>query len=279
MATPFVGRRRELDTLSQASVEAAAGRRRLLVVRGDAGVGKTFLAERAVEDAESSGFRTVWGRCWPHGGAPPLWPWQPMLSELLGKRGETLLADDPGDERVDPERFARFSAVVDRLREAAVEQPLMLVIDDVHAADAGTLLLVRFVARTLDRARLLMVLLRRDVVPDDTAIAEMIDSVEREATVLPLAPFDLRETIALLSASTSDLDPSTVVTLTRVTGGNALLLTRGDRGRRYGLDGCDRRLGDLRRGGDDAAVGSAARGHRRRHRQRRDRRRDRRGVR
>lgn len=226
MATPFVGRRRELDTLSQASVEAAAGRRRLLVVRGDAGVGKTFLAERAVDEAESNGFRTVWGRCWPHGGAPPLWPWQPMLTELLGKRGETLLADDAGDERVDPERFARFSAVADRLREAAAEQPLMLVIDDVHAADAGTLLLVRFVARTLDRARLLMVLLRRDVVADDQAIAELVDSVEREATVLPLAPFDLRETIALLSATTSDLDPSIVATLTRVTGGNALLLTR-----------------------------------------------------
>src|SRR4051812_15746799 len=227
MAIPFVGRRRELDTLSQASVEAAAGRRRLLVVRGDPGVGKTFLAERAAEEAEANGFRAVWGRCWPHGGAPPLWPWQPMLSELLGKRGETLLADDPGDERVDPERFARFSAVADRLRDAAAEQPLMLVIDDVHAADAGTLLLVRFVARTLDRARLLMLLLRRDVVPDDPAIAEIVDWVERGAVVLPLVPFALRETIALLSApSTSDPAPATVITLTRVTGGNPLLLTR-----------------------------------------------------
>ena len=64
-----------------------------------------------------------------------------------------MLADDPGDERVDPERFARFSAVADRLREAAVEQPLMLVIDDVHAADAGTLLLVRFVAAHARPAR------------------------------------------------------------------------------------------------------------------------------
>lgn len=226
MATPFVGRRRELDTLSQASVEAAAGRRRLLVVRGDPGVGKTFLAERAVADAEASGFRAVWGRCWPHGGAPPLWPWQPMLAELLGKRGETLLADDPGDERVDPERFARFSAVADRLREAAADQPIMLVVDDVHAADAGTLLLARFIARTLDRARVLILLLRRDVVPDDPAIAEIVESVEHDATVLPLAPFDLRETIELLSASTSEPDPSTVITLTRVTGGNPLLLTR-----------------------------------------------------
>ncbi len=226
MAAPFVGRRRELDTLSQASVEAAAGRRRLLVVRGDPGVGKTFLADRAVAEAEANGFRAVWGRCWPHGGAPPLWPWQPMLSELLGKRGETLLADDPGDERVDPERFARFAAVAERLREAAAEQPLMLVIDDVHAADAGTLLLVRFIARTLDRTRLLILLLRRDVIPDDPAIAEVVDSVERDATVLPLVPFDLRETIALLSASTAEPDPSTVITLTRVTGGNPLLLTR-----------------------------------------------------
>src|SRR4029453_18599256 len=176
MATPFVGRRRELDTLSQASVEAAAGRRRLLVVRGDAGVGKTFLAERAVAEAEAAGFQAVWGRCWPHGGAPPLWPWQPMLSELLGKRGDMLLADDSGDERVDPEGFARFAAAAERIREAAGERPVMLVIDDVHAADAGTLLLVRFVARTLDRARLLMLLLRRDVVFDDPAIAEVVDS-------------------------------------------------------------------------------------------------------
>jgi hypothetical protein len=228
MGTPFVGRRRELDSLAEAGVEAASGRPRLIAIWGDPGVGKTFLAERAAEQAEAAGFRVVWGRCWPHGGAPPLWPWQPMLAELLGSRGELLLADDPGDERVDPERFARFAAVADRLRAAAREQPLMLVIDDVHAADAGALLLVRFVVRTLDRSALLILLIRRsgeDAL--DPALVDLVDSVERDATVMPLAPFDLRETIALLSTATRhDLDPATLITLTRVTGGNPLLLAR-----------------------------------------------------
>jgi hypothetical protein len=120
------------------------------------------------------------------GGAPALWPWLPVLAELCGPAAAELLAHDaaasaasagrPADDpatvdvcrfsstagptatgtaprAVDPDRFARFAAVTDRLAEACARAPACLVIDDVHAADAGTLLLVRFMARSLPRLR------------------------------------------------------------------------------------------------------------------------------
>lgn len=249
----FVGRDHELGVVADAVAAAARHQRQLLIVSGEAGIGKSRFCEQAGDGAAAVGHRVVWGRCWPDGGAPCLWPWQAILSDLVGRESTRLLADESdcdtsGCDAIEPERFNRFLAVADRLTEACLETPTMIVIDDVHHADAGSLLLTRFLVRALDRVPLVIVLTRRPPAPSAaTAASRMLAELERDATTLTLHPFDLYETAAYLATrGYRDVDPAIVHTLLRVTGGSPLFLSRavalGPPG--AGTAGFDRAIGD-----------------------------------
>ncbi len=227
----FVGRDAELALIAEACAQARAGRGRLLVVRGEAGIGKTMLCERAAEHASAAGFAVGWGRCWSDGGAPPLWPWPVVLDELAGTDASRLLAEDAGRPGLDPDRFARFTAVADLLEDRAAKTPLMVVIDDAHVADNAALLLARFLARSLDRSPVVLVLTRRPPAAGGSramvAGGQLLDELEREATVLPLKWFDQRDTAAFLAAHGIAVeDYGLVPALARLTEGNPLLLSR-----------------------------------------------------
>jgi DNA-binding winged helix-turn-helix (wHTH) protein len=71
----FVGRDREMSELRAAVDEAIAGAGRLFLVSGEAGIGKTRLAEQLADYAGSRGVEVLWSRCWEGGGAPAYWPW------------------------------------------------------------------------------------------------------------------------------------------------------------------------------------------------------------
>src|SRR6266545_5693961 len=108
----FVGRARELRLFDEALAAARGGEGRLVVVAGEAGIGKTRLCREVARRAEKAGAVVAWGTCWPDTGAPPLWPWQAILAELGDEGAEpgdgaagSLLADDSGGPVVDPERF------------------------------------------------------------------------------------------------------------------------------------------------------------------------------
>lgn len=195
-----------------------ADRGRLVAVSGPPGVGKTRLCEEASERARAAGIRVLWGRCWSDGGAPALWPWQPMLAELCGPAAAELLSADPktvDTASIDPERFARFQAVSNHLACAAEQTPTMLVIDDLHAADPGALLLTRFVAK----ARLPLVL----VVTHRYPITDFGD----EALPIVLRPFDHGETHDYLATHGIErLDAPLADTIHRLTDGSPLFLRR-----------------------------------------------------
>ncbi len=228
----FVGREHELNVIAAACAAAATGRRQIIVVSGEPGIGKSSLCDEATIRAERVGFTVVWGRCWPDGGAPPLWPWHGVLRQLLGEDAVRLLVDEPGSDDVEPERFGRFAALADRLIDACAEHPTMVVIDDIHAADPGTLLLARFFARSLDRVPFVLVAARRPT-PEggngnvEPAVARLLAEIERDATTLVLRRFDVAETAAFLAAcGCDDLDRTLVLTLVRVSGGLPLHLAR-----------------------------------------------------
>ena len=73
VTTPFVGREGELAALT-ADLDAAAGRGGVVLVGGEAGIGKTRLAEELAVQATARGALVLWGRCWEGEGAPVFWP-------------------------------------------------------------------------------------------------------------------------------------------------------------------------------------------------------------
>lgn len=222
----FIGREVELRQWLSTMRSVRLGRGRLMSVAGVAGVGKTRLCEEGADRAREAGFTVVWGRCWTDSGAPALWPWQSMLAKLGDADTASLLTNDAGHDRVDQQRFSRFREVADRLAEACAAAPTLLIIDDLHAADPGAVLLARFIARDLHRLSLLMVITHRPgEVREDSA--PLVADLERDAEPIALRPFDLLETRDFLAAHGMDhADPVLTEALHRVTDGNPLVLRR-----------------------------------------------------
>lgn len=212
----FVGRARELAVLETARSVVRTGGSCVVVVTGEPGIGKTRLCREAATRADRAGFTVAWGTCWPDGGAPPLWPWQAVLSSL-GADPEIELPAGPQGTAVGPERFARFSAVADLVTAACARSPVLLMIDDAHAADPGAMLLARFVARALVRQPLLLLLTSR--------IADRPVWTDNDATVVRLGPFDVAETAEFLRSRGGPApDPAETRALHRLTGGHPLHL-------------------------------------------------------
>jgi DNA-binding SARP family transcriptional activator len=201
----FVGRERELSELIGGLDAAFAGGGRLFLVSGEPGIGKSRLADELSAHARTRGAGVLVGRCWEAGGAPAYWPWTQALRPYvrgtdaatlrvqLGS-GATELAqivpelrqrfpDLPPPSPVEPEgaRFRLFDATAGFLRHACERRPLVLVLDDVHAADAPSLLLLRFLARDLGATRLLLLVAYRHVDPlPGQPLTEMLAEVGRE---------------------------------------------------------------------------------------------------
>src|SRR3954447_15057859 len=183
----FVGREREVDKLRAGLEDALGGHGKLLMVVGEPGIGKTRTAEELVTYARLRGARVLIGRSYEAEGAPAYWPWLQMarsfvedgdadhLHELLGAGAADIARVMPELREVFPDlepqhslepeqaRFRFFDAVTTFLRNVAAEQPLVILLDDLHWADAPSLRLLQFLARELSDASILVVGTYRDV--------------------------------------------------------------------------------------------------------------------
>ncbi len=227
----FVGRERELAELVGGLDSAVAGRGRLFLLVGEPGIGKSRLAEELVTQASERGARVLVGRCWEAGGAPAYWPWVQSLrayvrtaepdvlraqlgsgvtdvAQLLPEL-RTVFADLPPAPPAESEgaRFRVFDSVTAFLRSVATAQPLVLVLDDLHAADEPSLLLLQYVAREIAQSRVMIVGACRDVDPTlsdplRTTLAELArEPVERTLTLAGLPEADVARFIALEAAA------------------------------------------------------------------------------
>ena len=118
-------------------------------VAGDPGIGKTRLLAELAARMTGAGWRVVWGRSWQDEGAPPYWLWTQVARDLRQRGRGIDLARVVLDEPDDPERFELFDATAALLRQAADKGPLLILLDDLHAADVPSLLLTRFVVEQL----------------------------------------------------------------------------------------------------------------------------------
>ncbi|HYU16397.1 MAG TPA: BREX system ATP-binding domain-containing protein [Candidatus Acidoferrum sp.] len=233
----LVGRKHELGNLERLLENAALGGGGLRVLAGEAGIGKTRLADEVSARALGRDFAVSWGRSSETGGAPAYDPWIQLLAPLVEARADAparvsalitgATGPDPGEAaRTDPgrERLDLFESVASFLRQRAQVIPLLLVFDDLHMADRDSLELLAFVARRLRSTRLAVVATLRDAEARAPAIADVVARVVREGERIVLRPLSMSEVEEVAHRELVAADADLCRELYVVTEGNPLFL-------------------------------------------------------
>jgi ATP/maltotriose-dependent transcriptional regulator MalT len=202
----FVGRGTELSSLIAGLDSAAAGEPVVVLVGGEAGVGKTRLVEEAASRARAEGARVLTGSCVEVGGEGlPLSPVVDVLRTLLRQMPDDELDEVLGPARIELARLlpeldphtpasaapagaegnARvLELVFGVIQRLAGDRPLMLVIEDLHWADRSTLDLVALLVRALRDARVLLVIsFRSDELQRGHPLRSLVTGWERVRSV------------------------------------------------------------------------------------------------
>lgn len=180
-----MGRTVELGALSAAIEAAQEGVGSAVLVAGEAGIGKTRLVREAANCAATAGAQVLWASGWEPGGAPGHWHWVQVLRSLASDQDRQSLVQElgpdaaevsrlvpdlrpgvalapPGAPEGDNARFRMYDAVASYLRRASARRPLVIVLDDLHTADLGTITLLRFVATEVARSRMAVISTARE---------------------------------------------------------------------------------------------------------------------
>src|SRR4051812_5653763 len=250
-AFPFVGREAELRTLRALLPRAEGEGRRVVLLGGEAGSGKSRLVRELATHAAADGALVLYGAC----DAVVRSPYGPFVEALdhlartvapdelrdaLGPTGgelARLLPDlparvgglpDPVAADPDTERHRLHTAVADLLTGISRGRPVLLVLEDGHWADTPTLLLMRFLTRAAGRARLLLLATFRDAEVDvPPTLVEALADLRRSDDVVrlrlaALSPDEITEFVR--QAGGGEGPPELAQTIGELTDGNAFLV-------------------------------------------------------
>jgi DNA-binding SARP family transcriptional activator/tetratricopeptide (TPR) repeat protein len=275
---PLYGRAAELRTLMAAWTAARAGHGRVVLITGEAGIGKTRLVAELARRAENAGARTAIGAGVDVGGAAPLATWQELVPQLargvpappedadwpaeLGRLAPDIATQLGRDQPPPPvsspelERLRVFDAVLRLVEWAAAGRPVLLVAEDVHRADPASMQLCAHIGRRLATRPVLFVLTRRDKPDRPDADALLADLAGRgvEVAELELGPLAAVE-LAAVARSVADLTDHAVDQVIRAADGNPLLAVESARALAAGRDAPPLNL----RAAVRAAIGALAR--------------------
>jgi predicted ATPase len=249
----FVGRAREIEALSKSLARARAGTGRVVLLVGEPGIGKTCLSDEFTRRARDGGAEVLAGRCYEGPGAPAFWPWTQVVRAYVQSRDAATLAHELGRGAADvaavvpevheqlpglapplqvgPEqaRFRFFEAVTRALVTAAARRPLVVVLEDLHGADASSLMLLQFVAREIRAAQLMVVATLREtaLTPTHPLAATLGELVREQVSVrLELRGLAIDEVAALMRCMAGVEPPPAVAAAVHArTDGNPLYVT------------------------------------------------------
>jgi predicted ATPase len=239
------GRSVELKLVDETVHSTLAGRNRLrmLLVLGEAGMGKTALADHAIASARSANVLVGVGRGWKDEGTPELWPWMQVLRQLRDQVGTGIEAPElvslVSDGQTAPSssdpatRFRLFTAVVDTLASCASRQPMLIVLEDLHWADLLSVRLLEFVIAQCREQRIAMIATARtgEAGPQSTLMRSLTALVAAPgATRLELSGLSRADSADLLGETLHDrVDDHTTDVLHERTGGNPFFLAEAAR--------------------------------------------------
>ena len=160
--SPFlVGREAEFETLRFWQESIQQGRGQTIMIAGDTGVGKTLLAGEVLCASVAAGRRVLIGAAHEQEGQLPYQPFVEAFDQFLSEQGRppsenpiTHLKDRSGDMQRD--QRALFNAAAKFLTDLAAESPVLLLVDDLHAADEASLHLFHYLARQTRAAPVLL---------------------------------------------------------------------------------------------------------------------------
>ncbi|MEU8351326.1 AAA family ATPase, partial [Streptomyces sp. NPDC048845] len=245
MTPALLGREHPAGLLRAAIARTAESHGGLVLVTGEAGIGKTALVTGAAEEARRQGALVLGGSCWDSESAPGHWPWVQVVRALrLGARPEewsaaeavagrglaVLLGEAPArpadTQAAGPaavEEFQLFDAVTSALVSVSRSRPVVVVLDDLHWSDTASLRLLEFAAQHTWFERLLLIGTYRDVEvesPGHPLRGPMTPLTAKAATVT-LTGLGPEETGALMARTAGRApDPELVAAVHRRTGGN-----------------------------------------------------------
>ncbi len=221
---PFSGRRMQFDSLLQSWKETSDGERRVVLISGEPGIGKSRLTAEVARQAHDLGAVVLFGRCDEDMGVP----YQPFVEALeqvveagasadsFGRHAGELVRLVPGltglipgldpPLQADPEteRYRLFDALLAWLGALSRSSGLVLVLDDLHWAEKPTLLLLRHIVQSIDPMRLLVIGTYRDTDLDRShPLAEMLADMRRMPRIerLPLKGLDVAGVSELMANS------------------------------------------------------------------------------
>jgi tetratricopeptide (TPR) repeat protein len=244
-AAALIGRDRPAGTLQAEISRTIDSHGGLVLVTGEAGIGKTALVVAAMEEARRREALVLSATCWERGGAPGYWPWVQVVRNLErtapthewhGARaaaGDALsfllgeVSEAPRPAGSETGGFRLYDAVTTLLVTASRSRPVLVVLEDLHWADPASIKLLDFVVRHSWFERLLVVGTYRDdeVEAAGHPLAPLILPLVAHATTITLTGLD-RDSVGLLMARTAGRAPEEEVAagVHRRTGGNPLFV-------------------------------------------------------
>ncbi|MEU6375372.1 BTAD domain-containing putative transcriptional regulator [Streptomyces sp. NPDC046909] len=234
-ADRLLGREAELGALAAAADRARQGHAQVVLVSGEAGIGKSSLLETSISQLPQQGWLVGFGQCPETDGAPAGWAWLDMVPGLArdappGQYAAVLAplltpdgADDFGQsDGSAAQRFRLHRALVGWLRETALRRPLAIVLDDLHRGDQESVELFLLCAEQLRDVPVLLVGSYRAGEGDLTgALARLAVLAPSRLALGGLSQAHAKE---LLRRGASDMSDHVAAALAERTGGNPFYL-------------------------------------------------------
>lgn len=238
---PMVGRERVLGDLRALLEAACAGAGQIVLLQGEAGIGKTRVIEEVAREARQRGVLVLEGHCHDVAGAPSYRPWLSAISPLVDASARASSGDlagllglqlappaHAGLEATAEARFKLFDRVLAELARACRRRPVMLVLEDLHWADQASLQLLSFVSRELRALPLLLLASMRapdSSIPAATQALIAQWSVDGQVRRIPLAGLPAEDVAELVTGALARAcTPELLRAVHALTAGNPLHL-------------------------------------------------------